>query len=58
MQQFGTQIGLGGTVGVSLHQQKPAAQCQFDILQQLKPVTVHNRTSLKEVSPLPEGRGC
>ena len=35
---------------VSLHQQKPAAQCHFDILQQLKSATVHSKTSLREAS--------
>ena len=42
--------------GVSFRQHKPAAQCHFDILQQLKSATVHNKTSLREVSSLP-GRG-
>ena len=40
----------GCVAGVSLHQQKPAAQCHFDILQQLKPATVHSKISLREAS--------
>ena len=41
----------GGCVGgVSLHQRKPAAQCHFNILQQLKSAMVHSKTSLREVS--------
>ena len=35
---------------MSSHQQKPAAQCHFDILQQLKSATVHSKTSLGEAS--------
>ena len=56
--RFGWKQGCG--VGVSLHQQeKPAAQCHFDILQQLKAVTVpDSKTSLREVSSLPGRRGC
>ena len=34
---------------------KAAAQCHFDILQQLKSVTVHSKTSLREVSSLHVG---
>ena len=44
--------------GVSLHQRKPAAQCYFDILQQLKSAIVHRKTSLREASSLPGQRGC
>ena len=44
--------------GVSLHRQKPAAQCHFDTLQQLKSVTMHSKTSLTEVLSLLDGGGA
>ena len=49
------QINLGGSRGMSLHQQKPPEQFHFDILRQLKSATVHR---LREVLSLPGGRGC
>ena len=53
---FGWKRGSVG--GVSLHHQKPAAQCHFDILQQLKSATVHSKTSLREASLYLVGGGA
>ena len=43
---------------VSLHQQNPAVQCHFDILQQLKSVTLDSKTSLREASLYLVGGGA
>ena len=54
--RFGWKRGCVG--GVSVHPRKPAAQCYFHILQQLKSAMVHSKTSLREASSLPGRRGC
>ena len=40
---FGWKRGCVGRV--SLHQQKPSAQCHFDILLQLRSATVHSKNN-------------